>query len=96
MPLVSHLYLSLAVTRRAKSFNLQQHSIARAARDIVNRFKLSPAAQRLTLELTGRAFNAITDKLTMKAALFALRLNELLGIVHFKQIALSNPGRSAF
>jgi hypothetical protein len=33
----------------------------------------------LTLELTGRAFNADTAKLTMKAALFALRLNELFG-----------------
>ncbi len=32
-----------------------------------------------TPELTGRAHNAGTDKLTMKAALFALRLNELLG-----------------
>jgi hypothetical protein len=28
---------------------------------------------------SNNSFNAITDKLTMKAALFALRLNELLG-----------------
>jgi hypothetical protein len=32
----------------------------------------------LTLELTGRAFNAGTAKLTMKAKLIALRFNELL------------------
>jgi len=31
-----------------------------------------------TQYLTGRTFNYITVKLTMKAALFALRLNELL------------------
>jgi hypothetical protein len=34
---------------------------------------------RLTLELTGRGHNADTDKFSMKAALFALRLNDLLG-----------------
>jgi hypothetical protein len=33
---------------------------------------------RLTPELTGRADNAITDKFSIKAVLFALRLNELL------------------
>jgi hypothetical protein len=36
----------------------------------------------LTPELTGRAPNVGTDKLTMKAPLFALRLNELLGAHH--------------
>lgn len=33
----------------------------------------------LTTELTGREHNAITGKFSMKAALFALRLNELFG-----------------
>ena len=36
-------------------------------------------ARRITPELTGRADNIITAKLTIKATLFALRLNELLG-----------------
>src|SRR5438094_3866950 len=38
-------------------------------------------SRSLTPELTGRAHNCGTDKLTIKAALFALRLNELLGCV---------------
>jgi hypothetical protein len=39
----------------------------------------------LTPELTGRADNAGTDKLTMKDELTALRLNELLGVASLKK-----------
>ena len=39
--------------RRVKPFNLHRHSRARAATQNVARFKLSPAAQHLTPELTG-------------------------------------------
>ena len=39
---------------------------------------LSFNASNLTPELTGRADNAIMNKLSIKAALFALQLNELL------------------
>ncbi len=44
-------------------------------------FKDCARGKRLTPELTGRADNAATDKLTIKATLFALRLNELLDCV---------------
>ena len=45
-------------TRRVKPFNLLRHSMAGAATPNVSRFKLSPAAQHLTLELTGRESSA--------------------------------------
>ena len=35
--------------------------------------------KRITLELTGRERTVGTDKFSIKATLFALRLNELLG-----------------
>ncbi len=45
---------NIVATRRVKPFNSHHHSTARAAIPNVNRFKLSPAAQHLTPELTGR------------------------------------------
>jgi hypothetical protein len=39
---------------QSQTIQLSLYSIARAATHNVNRFKLSPAAQHLTLELTGR------------------------------------------
>jgi hypothetical protein len=79
LPPVSHLHSSTVVSRRAKSFTSPQHSIARAARDTVNRFKFSLAAQRLTLELTRRETTTSCGKLTMKDKLIPVGLNELLG-----------------
>jgi hypothetical protein len=78
-PLASRCHSIFNLIRRAKSFNSHRHSIARAATHNVNRFKFTPAAQHLTPELTGREASAVTFKFSMKAALFPLRLNELLG-----------------
>jgi hypothetical protein len=61
------LPFNIESTRRVKPFNSHRPSIARAATLNVNRFKLSPAAQHLTPELTGRdttnqAFNLADDR----------------------------------
>jgi hypothetical protein len=56
-------------TRGVQPFNFHRHSTARAATRNASRFKLSPAAQHLTPELTGRARNADIFKLTMTCKL---------------------------
>jgi predicted DNA-binding transcriptional regulator YafY len=57
---------NMVVTRRAKAFNSDRHSIAGVATRIINRCKFSLAAQRLTPELTrreasGEAFDLAND-----------------------------------
>jgi hypothetical protein len=58
---------NIVITRRVKPSNSLLHSIARAAMLNVIRFKLSPAAQRITPELTGersmkQAFNLADER----------------------------------
>jgi hypothetical protein len=51
------------------------------------------AEKRLTLEITGRAFNADRFKISMKATQLALRSNELLDFVRPHHSSLPQPSR---
>jgi hypothetical protein len=62
MPLVSPLNSSLNLIRRAHTIQLSSAFNCASGALNLNRFKFSPAAQHLTLELTGRAFNVMSGK----------------------------------